>query len=524
MFDLIINGAEVIDGSGRPPFRANLGISSKRIKVIAKEDLGEAKNVINADGQFVCPGWVDFHSHSDLTLLADGRALGKILQGVTTEVCGNCGFSVFPRGGEAQKRGEEFFRKFQIQPNWKNLTDFTRGLNGKIAVNYASLTGHGNIRAQVMGYTAHMATQEELREMRRILEDCLYEGSFGLSSGLIYPPGCFADKAELTSLAEVVESQGALYSIHIRGEGDHLLQAIEEAIEIARNTGVSLHISHLKAVGKSNWSKMARCLSAIEKARNEDCDITCDCYPYTASSTDLDSILPIWVKNGGYDKALEVLSNTSFHSKIKEEMRKALDNNFPKETQISKVESSKNKWMEGMRISDIIKRLKCDICDFLLDILLQERMKVQAIFFSISEENLKEVLKKPYTIIGSDAAARPFSGPLAEGLPHPRSYGTFPRVISRYVKKEGCLKIEEAIYKMTGLPATRLGLRERGLIKRDYIADLVIFDLAKISDSATYSRPFQEPKGLRFVICNGEVVVQDGNYKGCFPGEVLKRT
>ncbi|RMD53786.1 MAG: D-aminoacylase, partial [Nitrospirae bacterium] len=483
----------------------------------------DAKHIINAEGLFVCPGFIDAHAHSDFTLIADGRAEAKVCQGVTTEINGNCGFSGAPLFGESKKKREGIQKGYNIAERWSTFEEFFSILKKRgISINYVALVGHGNIRGSILGYHNRRPEHGELKDMRALLRDALNAGVFGMSTALVYPPGSYAHRDEIATLLKDVSLYKGIYTTHMRSEGDRLLESIEESMWIAKEAGIHLHISHLKTSGKRNWWKLRPAISMIEKARREGLSLSCDRYPYTASCTDLDILLPTNIFDGGDEAALDRLIKQ--RALIEKELSiRSDEDGYWKGVVISSLFLDRNKWMEGLSIDEIAQKLGKDPVDVVIDILIEEHFKVGAIFFGMSEENLKVILKQPYTVIGSDSSARSFSGITASGRPHPRGFGTFPKVIGKYAREEGVLSLQEAVYKMTGLTAELFGIKHRGVIKKGNYADIVIFDADKIIDRAEYKAPFKRPEGIYFVFVNGSPTLYEGELTGLKPGRIIKR-
>jgi len=519
----LIKGGYLINGESPDvePQPSDILIEGDRIKAISRCINGGSHRIIDAKGLYVCPGFIDTHCHSELTLLVDGRAEGKIAQGITTEINGNCGFSSAPLYGDAIRQREEEFKELGITEQWNTLDEYLRILMDRgIALNFLTLVGHGNIRASVVGYEDRGLSSSEMDEAIALLNEAIASGGRGFSTGLVYPPGCYSDTEEIIALVEVVNQHGGIYTTHIRDEGNKLLESIDEVITIIQMTKVKAHISHLKTYGKENWSKIEDVVEVFDTVNKDGLVLTCDRYPYTASCTSLDSLLPLWVFEGG--REAELIRLRKDRERIINELR-AAPHNLPdwRDVMISSVLTDKNRWMEGKSMYDISIVLNKRPEDCLFDILIDERLEVSAIFFSMSEDNMKKILKLPYTMIGSDSSARSFDGVTRRGRPHPRSFGTFPRILRRYVRDEGVLTIGEAIYKMTGFPAKRFGIKERGVIKEGFFADITIFDLDIIEDTASYEDPFRKPKGVYYVFVNGLPVVFEGETTGIFPGRVI---
>ncbi len=554
--DILITGGLIFNGTGSEPFEADLGISGDKIAFISKKSriLQKAKRVIEADGLAVAPGFIDTHSHSEFTLLADSRAEGKIFQGITTEINGNCGLSAAPLYGEALKQREEDLIEFSIYKRWSTFEEYFEILRKRgLSLNFATLVGHGNIRASVIGYKDKIPDDIELMRIQTLLRRAIDAGAIGLSTGLIYPPGIYSDTEELVELSKVLsqshknlslhhnnpttspcnpptpplEKGGkggfGIYTSHMRSEGKGLIESIKEVIRIGREANIKVHISHLKTSGKKNWHNIDDAISVIEKARKEGIKITCDRYPYTAASTDLDTILPSWVYEGGREDELERLKKSELQKKIKEEI---LDENpeikFWENVNIASVSSEKNRWMEGKSLAYIAHREDSEPVDILLKILLEENLKVSAIFLSMNEDNLRRFLSLPYVMIGTDSSARCTNGPTHKGKPHPRGFGSFPKFLGRYVRNNGLMSLGEAIQKITRLPAKTFGINKRGIIKKGAFADIVVFDHEKIIDRATFDDPFLKPEGIYYVVVNGLPAIWEGSPTGINTGRILR--
>ena len=527
MLDYLIINGNIIDGSGGDPNETNIGIKGDKICFIGKNAVS-AKNVIDAKGLIVSPGFIDTHTHSEFTLLADSRAEGKISQGVTTEINGNCGLSAAPLYKEALEQREADLKELDIKERWTTLGEYLGILEKRgITINFATLCGHGNIRASVMGYKDKKPESIEMAEMKKLLKEAIQDGAKGLSTGLIYPPGVYSDTEELIELCRSLNPQSTIqnpkfiYTSHIRSEGDKLIESLEEVIRIAKETGIKVHVSHIKTSGKYNWGKIDKAIELMERARDEGIGLTCDRYPYIASSTDLDAILPSWMYEGGRDEEIKRLHDPDIRAELKSILSSRPDD-YWKNIHISSVAKDENRWMEGENIFNISQRMGKVIEDAVIDILIDEELRAGAIFFSMNEENLKRFLSLPYTMVGSDSSARSFSGITRNGKPHPRGFGTFPRFIGKYVRDEGLMPLPEAIKRITHLPAETFGLKHRGLIKEGYYADVVLFDYERIIDKATFDDPFQRGDGIEYVFVNGALAYKQGRYSERLSGRVLR--
>ena len=526
MADIIIKNGEIIDGTGKPGYKADIALEKDKIASIGKIEAKDADSVLDASGLVVAPGFVDIHSHSDYYLLIDPRAESKILQGVTTEVGGNCGYAAAPIFGDLLKeRRRTYLKQFDIHLNWTNLSGYYEKLEEKgTAVNFAPLLGQNTIRASVMGYEDRVPEPNEIKKMELIVLDGLKQGAFGMSVGLIYPPSCYAKTEELIHLFKVVEECDSLFTCHMRSEGEKLLEAIEETIQISRETGVRAQISHLKTAGEKNWNKIQPALALIETALENGTDIACDRYPYTASNTGLSALLPDWVFEGGIQKQMERLQDKSTRELIKKEILKYHPEPEHWQTvMISQVVTDKNKDLEGKKVSEGAELQKKEIFDFIFDLLMEEQSQVEAIYFCMCEDNFQEIIKKDYVMIGSDSGAKSINGPLGDGTPHPRGFGSFPRVLGKYVRDENILDLPVAIKKMTSDPCSRLKITDRGIIKEGNYADLVLFDPKKIRDTSTYENPKQYPEGIEYVFINGEMAVKKGKPTGILGGRGLRK-
>ncbi len=523
--DILIRGGRVYDGAGGEPFTGDVAIAGDRIAFVSKNGdrlTEKAEKIIDAKYLSVSPGFIDTHAHSEFTLLADSQAEGKTFQGVTTEINGNCGLSAAPLYGEARAHRENDLNELGIEERWSTFQEYFQLLERRRpAINFATLTGHGNIRASVIGYADRRPDSAEMERMRTLLKDSVGEGAIGLSTGLIYPPGVYANTEELIGLSRCIKDR--IYTSHMRSETDRLLEAIEEAIRIGRESGIAVHISHIKTGGRNNWSKIDRALSAMESARAEGLAVTCDRYPYTAASTDLDAVLPSWTYAGGAEEELKRLRTPEVRSAVRNEvMAQHAEEEYWSSIAISSVNSESNKWMEGKTLSFLSGIVKKEPVDFLLDILIEEKLRIGAIFHSMSEDNLRRFLTRPYVMIGSDSSVRSTDGPTHRGKPHPRGFGTFPRFIGRYARDLHLMNISEAVRKITLLPSETFGLMGRGRLKEGFHADVVVFDEERIIDRATFEQPFLKPEGIYYVLVNGSPVVWEGFYTGNRPGRILR--
>jgi N-acyl-D-amino-acid deacylase len=523
MIRLIIEGASLYDGSGGPPMGTDLAVVDDKIVLIGDLSEREADEKVDGRGLALAPGFIDVHSHSDEIWLVNPRCDGKIVQGVTTEIGGNCGSSVAPLRGVALEQRRESLRSLGLEPEWTDLAGFFELVERSgIALNVATLTGLGTTRRCVRGDAAGRLSDEELQSETTLVREAIEQGALGVSSGLIYTPSRYADLRELSACAVAARESGAArYVSHLRSEGDDLLEAVAEALDVGRRANVAVQFSHHKAAGKKNWGKVHRSLAALERARGEGLAVHADLYPYVASWTDLDTILPDDARDGGRDATLERLADPLTAAALA--LRLELDRGGTwDDILLTTVGSERNADAPGQRLDEYARSKRLSPPRAALQLLLEERLDVQAIFFNMSEDDVATVMSAPFSCIGSDASARAKSGITAQGYPHPRTFGTFPRVFGRYVRGRHTLELSEAIRRMTSLPAEIFGLAGRGRLEKGALADLVLFDPDEVRDTATYEDPYQYPLGIERVWVNGRTVVRNGAPTGALPGRVLR--
>lgn len=525
-FDLLIREALVVDGSGRPPYPADVGLRGKHIKFIGKLRNGRARRVIEAGGLYLSPGFIDVHNHTDVQLLVCPTADSLVRQGITTVVGGNCGSSRFPFTREMLEEENRYLKEeLGIEADWQDLAGFFHRLSAQgIGINYATLVGQGTIRAAVVGYGNRQPSSEELSQMKDLARQAMKQGAVGISTGLEYAPGSFASTGELIELISAIKTYNGIYATHMRDEEDGVLEAVEEAITIAEKTGVSLEISHLKVGYPRNWDKIDALLEKIDRAAERKIRVAADVYPYTAFATGLSIFFPLWVREGTKEDFLGRLRNPELQPGLREAVNQAEQNvGTWDKVLISSVRTEKNRWLEGLNLAQASALQGKDVFTFIRDLLLEEEGQVSMVCFAMSENNLQKILRHPLTCLCTDGELASTSGPLFKGKPHPRYYGSFPRAIAEYVRKEQLMPLEEMVRKMTSAPAEKFGLLNRGRIKEGYAADLVLFDFEKIQDKATWSEPHQFPEGIPYVAVNGRMVVDEGQFTGELPGEILRR-
>ncbi len=532
MHDILIRNAKVIDGTGKPAYQADVAVDEGRIADVGDLNQSEGNHEIDVEGRAVTPGFIDMHSHADFSLPIWPTADSMLHQGITTAVVGQCGLSPAPLLDETREEVvaalSGFFGEFTMKVpwnEWSSVGDYLSFLTRRgVSLNVLQLVGQGLIRAAVMGFEEGQADQNQMTRMKDLVATSMAQGAIGLSTGLIYPPGSFTVTEELIALTQTVGERNGYYFSHIRGESDTLLEAIEEAIDIGRVGGASVQISHFKAAPKHNWEKSALGLQLIEQARAEGLDVTADLYPYRAGSTTLATMLPQWAHVGGPAEILKRLADPATRSKMIADMQTG---GFARGVEWNLVlitASPQRTEYEGSYVSDLASRADKTPHDWVFDALLETRLDMSMALFGMSAENRRREIQFPAMMICTDGFGLATTGPLATGVPHPRSYGAFPRVLGRYVHELQVLSLEEAIYKMSGLAAQKLRLKDRGIIRPGLAADLVVFDPAAVCDRATYDNPHQYAGGISQVIVNGKFVIRDENHTGATPGMVLNPT
>jgi N-acyl-D-amino-acid deacylase len=530
MHDILIRNGTIIDGTGGPRVKADLAIDGPRIAGLYKPSEGKAAVTLDAEGTVVCPGFVDIHTHSDLYLLSCPLAESKIRQGVTTELLGNCGGSAAPLVGDARKTAEAHAKDLWVDVTWSTLDEYLLRLaDVKTSVNVATLVGAETLRHGVIGPEDRAPSEDELADMNKLLADSMLEGAFGLSSGLIYAPGCFAKTEEIISLATTAASFGGMYASHVRGEGRTLVEAVAEAIRIGRESGCRVQVSHHKACGERNWGLVHKTLEMMEQARKEGVDVAFDVYPYTASSTNLDTVLPPWAREGSKEKELERLRDTQVRDRIKKEL---LDPDTEWENTVAEdgwanivmlgFKKEANKRFENKSVQSVAEGLSKDPADVAFDLLLDEELGVGAVFHEISEDDVKTVISHPLAMVGSDGESEAPYGPTGSSPTHPRSYGTFPRALRKYSIDSGLMTLEETVNKMTARPAARMGLMDRGVLAKGMAADVVVFDPTRVRDTATYEDSHRYAEGIIHVLVNGLLTIEDGEHTKERAGQVLR--
>ncbi len=527
MLDLIIKDCQVIDGTGKPAFTAEVGISAGRVVTIREKIEQDAVRTITAAGLCLAPGFIDPHTHSDVTLLVDRNAESKIRQGVTTEIIGNCGSSPAPLAGASLEEALDEAKPLGLEITWTSMAEYIACLkNPGVALNVVPLVGHNTVRGAVLGFGEVQPTSAQQAEMERLVAEAIQQGARGLSTGLFYPPGLYATTGEVVGLARAAARNGGIYASHIRSESDGLFDAVEEALEIGAEAGARVEISHVKLEGYRNFSGVDRLIEMIERASLDGLQVGCDQYPYTASSTWLASILPNWAQAGGGKAVAARLRQPQIRLELLEDWenhREEWENRSGvkdwQDILITHAEGFPD--LSGKSLAEAAREAGKDPIVAAFDLIAATNGQVGCVFFDQLEENVRALMRNPLVVVGSDGAALSPQGVLGQGKVHPRSYGTFPRVLGHYVREVGLLSLEEAVRKMTSITAERFGLADRGVIREGSWADLVLFDPLTVIDRATYNDPHQFPAGIPYVIVNGTVVIDDYQHTGALPGKVL---
>ena len=510
-FDVLITNARVIDGTGNPWYRGEVGVSGDRITYVGPSLRSRsAKRVIDAHEMVVSPGFIDMLGHSELTILRTPHAESKITQGITSEITGEVS-SAWPYSRPG---------KLEVDPDkpWKSLGQYFDYIEKKgIAINLGTYVGAESIREALLGDASRNPTPAELAQMEVLVDSAMKDGAVGLGTGLEYPPSSFFTTEELVALTKIAATYGGGYASHIRNENTLLLDAIREAIRIGTASGTWVEIRHLKS---RSFPQMQQAVALIDSARRAGIDVTADQYPYLASQTGLDYILPTWVQQGGDDSTFARLRDPSVRARIKAEMRDSTRKlRSLSDAMVDRVYTDSLRVYQGVRLVDIGKMRNEDPLDAAFDIILADKARTDAVYFSFDPEALKLVMQQPWTMVGQDAGAR---APDSIGRGHPRAYGTFPRILGEYVRQEGVIPLEFAIRKMTSLPAQRVGLTDRGLLRPGMFADITVFDPATVVDRATFELPQQYATGIKYVMVNGQLVIDDGKITAALPGRALR--
>jgi N-acyl-D-amino-acid deacylase len=529
-YDVVIRGGTVYDGSGAPPSRADVGIRGDTIVAVGDLSKAQAKTVVDARGLAVAPGFINMLSWATDSLVADGRSQGDIRQGVTTEIFGE-GSSMGPLTPEMKRIYKQAQTDIQYEITWTKLSEYLAFLEKKgVAPNVASFIGAATVREYVLGDGDVKPTPEQMEKMRAVVRDEMEAGALGIGSSLIYAPGSYATTEELIELCKAAAPYRGMYISHLRSEGDRLIEAVDELIRISREAGVPAEIYHLKAAGQSNWPKVDQAIAKVEAARKEGLAITADMYTYTAGATGFDACIPRWALDGGLEALYPRLQDPATRARIAKEMATpglgfenlCLAAGSPDRLLLVEFKTDALKPYTGKTLADVAKLRGKDWAETSLDLVAEDRTRIGVVFFLMSEENVRKQIPLPWLSFGSDAGSLATEGVFLKSNTHPRAYGNFARLLGRYVRDEKLLTLQEAIRKVSGLPATNLGLDRRGFLRKGMFADVVVFDPATIADHATFEKPHQYATGVRHVFVNGIQVLKDGEHTGALPGRALK--
>src|SRR5438874_603082 len=528
-FDVIIKGGTIYDGTGAEPRHVDLAIRGDRIAGIGDFEKAKAKTVIDAKGLVVAPGFINMLSWSTESLIQDGRSQSEIREGVTTEIMGE-GESMGPLNDELKKRMLQQQGDIKFEIKWNTLAEYLLYLQARgISCNVASFLGAATVREYVIGFEDKQPTPQQLDQMRELTRQAMEEGALGIGTALIYPPAFFAKTDELIELCKVAAKYQGKYISHMRSEGGQLLESLDELIRISREASIPAEVYHIKASGQKNWPKEDELLARIEAAQKAGLKITANMYTYTAAGTGLDACLPPWTEDGGYPALFKRLHDPATRQKIKAEVLKPtnswenlyLDAGGPDNILLVAFKSDKLKPLTGKTLAEVAKMRGKNPIDTAMDLIAEDESRIGTIYFLMSEDNVKKEIAKPWISFGSDEASQAPEGVFLKSNPHPRAYGNFARVLGKYARDEKTIPMQQAIRRLSGLPATNLGLDHRGLLKEGMFADVVVFDPATITDHATFEKPHQYATGVKHVFVNGVQVLKDGEHTGAKPGRAL---
>ncbi len=529
-YDLLIKNGRIVDGSGRAGYLADLAIKGDRIVRIGKIPGATATRIIDARGLVVAPGFIDMLGQSETYVLIDPRAMSKVMMGVTTEVTGEGG-SIAPLNDRLIKEDQDFNRRYNLNIDWRTLDEYFARLEKQgIGVNMATFVGATQVRAYVIGFDNREPSPQELEKMKSLVAAAMKDGALGLSTSLQYVPARFAKTNEIVDLAKVARQYGGIYATHQRSEANALDESLAEVFQIAREARIPVEIWHLKTAYKKNWGRMPEVLAKIRKARAEGLDITADVYPYIAGSTSLSASLPPWALEGGTQKMLARLRDPRIRQQLKKEIpaeSKDWENIYlgsggAPGVLIGSVVNRELEAMQGKRLSEIAAEQNKEPLEAMFDLILADNGQTGAIYFMMSEPDLRAAMRAPFVSFCTDSGARATDGPLSGAKSHPRGWGSYPRILGRYVRDEKLLTLEKAVQKMTGMPAKRVGLKDRGFLREGMFADIAIFDPRRVIDRATFEAPNQYPVGVKYVIVNGQLSVDDGKRTPALAGRPLR--
>jgi N-acyl-D-amino-acid deacylase len=528
-YDLILRGGTLYDGSGKPPVVGDVAVRGDRIVAVGEVRNARGKVEVDVRGLAVAPGFINMLSWATESLLHDGRSQSDIRQGVTLEVMGE-GWSMGPLNERMKKEMIEQQGDIRYEVPWTTLGEYLEHLEKKgIAPNVASFVGATTVRIHEIGFENRPPSGEELERMKQLVRTAMEEGAMGVGSSLIYPPAFYAKTEELIELCKVAAEYGGMYISHIRSEGNRLLEALDELIAIARRAKIRAEVYHLKAAGKQNWPKMEAAIGRIERARKQGLAITADMYTYIAGSTGLSATMPPWVEEGGHRAFVERLKDPAIRERLVREMSTPTDkwenmyfNTGPEGILLVEFRNEKLKPLTGKTLAEVARMRGKSPQETAMDLIIEDDSRVGAVYFMMSEENVRKQIRLPWVSFGSDAASLAPEGAFLKSNTHPRAYGNFARLLGKYVREEKLIPLEEAVRKLTSLPASNLKIRERGMLKPGYYADIAVFDPAKIQDHATFEKPHQYATGMVHVFVNGEQVLRNGEHTGALPGRVVR--
>jgi N-acyl-D-amino-acid deacylase len=529
-FDLVITNGHIIDGTGSPWYSGDIGIRDGRIAAIGNLSAAARQRTVDAKGKVVAPGFIDMLGQSEMTILVDPRLPSKIYQGITTEITGEGG-SAAPLNDAIIAEDRIGFEHYKIGPDWRTFRQYFSRLEKQgMGINLASFVGATQVRRMVLGEADVQPTPEQLEKMDALVRDAMRDGAVGVSTSLMYAPAPYAKTEELIALASEASKFGGIYASHLRNESDSALEAIDEAVRIGREAHIPVEIWHFKIAGKANFGKMPELIARVNKARSEGIDVEADTYAYTAWFNSMSAFVPAWAHDGGDAKLIERLKDPAIRARIRKDMEtpsKTWDNEWdeisgPQDVIIGVVQNPALKKFQGKRLSEVAKTMNRDPMDTLFDLLIEDQAFTGCAVFGMSEPDVALALQQPWVSVDNDASGASPEGILSEEHPHPRAYGAFPRILRKYVREEKKLTLEEAIRKFSALPAQRMRLADRGVLKQGMWADVVMFDPETVRDLATYDEPNRLSEGMAYVLVNGVAVIEDGKMTGALPGKVLR--
>jgi dihydroorotase/N-acyl-D-amino-acid deacylase len=529
-FDLVITNGHIVDGTGSPWYSGDIGIRDGRIAAIGNLSTAARKRTVDAKGKVVAPGFIDMLGQSETTILVDPRLPSKIYQGITTEITGEGG-SAAPLNDAIIANDRPGYEHYKINPDWRTFRQYFSRLEKQgVGINLASYVGATQVRRMVLGDADVQPTPEQLEKMKALVRDAMRDGAVGVSTSLMYAPAPYAKTEEIIALASEASKFGGIYATHMRNESDSVLESIDEAVRIGREAHIPVEIWHFKVAGKANFGRMPELVARVNKARAEGVDVEADTYAYTAWFNSMSAFVPAWAHDGGDAKLIERLKDPATRARIRKDMEtpsKDWDNEWdeisgPQDVMISVVQNPALKKFQGKRLTEVAKILNKDAMDTLFDLLIEDKAFTDCAVFGMSEPDVALALQQPWVSVDNDSSGTSPDGILGEEHPHPRAYGTFPRILRKYVREEKKLTLEEAIRKFSALPAQRMRLTDRGVLKQGMWADVVVFDPETVRDLATFDDPNRLSEGMEYVLINGVPVIENGKMTGALPGKVLR--